>query len=359
MSDNEGLSLMDDREEEPRRAAADAEGGGERRRRGRPLLILLVIAGVLVLAVGAVAAYYAATLRGATNNFAREDIPNYPNRPPATSPNPDGSVARNYVLIGTDKGSVSPDDPGRSDALLIAHIPADRSKIYLISIPRDLYAEIPGRGKEKITHAYAYGGMGLSVQSVEKLFDLRIDHAASIDFQSFKDLTTALGGIEVQNANAFQRSVGGVNCDFPEGKITVQGDCALVFARERKKLPDGAISRDANHRAVLQGIMKKTMSPETLINPGRFALVVDTVSQYVTVDQGFTSDQITQQAMDYRDLAGQNNSMVSLEAPITGFGRDPRTNASIALPDEEKMAELAQALRDDKVDEYVSKYPEG
>lgn len=355
MSDNEGLGLFED-SDQAQRSAGPAPEDEPTRRRGRPLLILLGISLTLVLIVGALAAFYVSTLRGAVDNFATEDVGNYPDRPATAEPNDDGSVARNYVLIGTDAGSVSIDDPGRSDALLLAHIPADKSRIYLISIPRDLYAEIPGYEKQKITHAYAYGGMDLTVQSVEKLFDVRVDHAGSVDFQSFADLTTALGGVEVQNATAFQRkAIDGSQCDYPEGKITIEGVCALQFARERKKLENGDLSRQENHRLILQAIMKKTMSPEVLANPARFRDVTYTISRYVTVDSGMNSDVMGDQAWEYRDIA---NEMTSFQAPITGFGRDPRSNASIAVPDEARMAELSEALQNDTVADYYEKYPE-
>ncbi|WP_392508051.1 LCP family protein [Naumannella halotolerans] len=355
MNDNEGLALFDE-PGQPARSAGPVSEEEPQRRRGRPLLILLGIALALVLIVGGVAAFYVATLRGAVDNFATEPVANYPDRPAAAEPAADGSVARNYVLIGTDAGSVSVDDPGRSDALLLAHVPADKSQVYLISIPRDLYAEIPGYEKQKITHAYAYGGMNLTVQSVETLFDVRVDHAASVDFQSFADLTTALGGVTVENTTAFQRkAIDGTQCDYPEGEITIEGPCALQFARERKKLPNGDLSREENHRLILQAIMRKTMSPSVLANPAQFRDVVYTISRYVSVDSDLNADVITDQALEYRNLGDE---MTSLQAPITGFGRDPRTNASIAVPDEEKMAELSEALQNDTVDEYVEKYPE-
>lgn len=356
MTDDVGRSVPG-RAAPAQRAAAPEPKPRHKSRTPRAMIITATLVTGLLLGIGGVAAYYTATLRGAADGFAREQVPDYAGRPAAPQPQPDGATARNYVLIGTDKGSVSADDPGRSDALLLAHIPADRSKVYLISIPRDLYADIPGYDKQKITHAYAYGGMGLTVRSVEKLFDVRVDHAASIDFQSFKDLTTALGGIEVDNPQAFQRTRDNVSCNFPKGKITIEGECALTFARERKVLSNGDLDREANHRQVLQGIMRKTMSPETLSNPTRFTQVVDTVSRYVTVDEGYTTDQIVADAMGYRDLALRGDSVVPMQAPISGFGRDPRSNASIAVPDEEKMQELSTALRDDTVGDYAKRYP--
>ena len=87
--------------------------------------------------------------------------------------------------------------------MMLVHIPADRKGAYVTSIMRDTWLDIPGHGKAKINAAFAYGGVPLAVQTLEGLLDTRIDHVAAIDFEGFKGLTDALGGVEINNPIAF------------------------------------------------------------------------------------------------------------------------------------------------------------
>jgi len=99
------------------------------------------------------------------------------------------------LLLGSDsRGS----ERGRSDTMIVTVVrPADGALLF-ISIPRDTRVNIPGREKpDKIAHAYAYGGAGLAVETVERFLDLRIDHYASINFQGFREVIDTIGGIKL------------------------------------------------------------------------------------------------------------------------------------------------------------------
>src|SRR5699024_3687054 len=142
--------------------------------------------------------------------------------------------AVNILLLGSDSRADTStpilDDLGsRSDTIMVAHIPSDRSGVQIMSIMRDSWVEIPGHGHAKINAAMAYGGVPLIVQTVEGLIDQRIDHIAVADFNGFKNLTEAVGGVEVNNPRDF--TVGDTH--FAQGNITLDGDEALQFVRER------------------------------------------------------------------------------------------------------------------------------
>jgi anionic cell wall polymer biosynthesis LytR-Cps2A-Psr (LCP) family protein len=115
-----------------------------------------------------------------------------------------GTAAMNILVMGSDtRGSADLDvdmqasTDQRADTLMLVHIPADRKNVYAVSLMRDLWVEIPGKGESKINSALAQGGVPLMVQTVESLFQQRIDHVAMVDFEGFKGLTDALGGVEV------------------------------------------------------------------------------------------------------------------------------------------------------------------
>src|SRR5690606_3044864 len=115
---------------------------------------------------------------------------------------------------------------GRADTIMVVHVPADHETVQVMSIMRDNWVPIPGRGEAKVNAAMAWGGMPLMVETVESLIDTRIDHVAVIDFESFKGLTEAVGGVTVDNPRSF-RAVSGQR--FEEGEITLIGDDALAF----------------------------------------------------------------------------------------------------------------------------------
>ena len=89
----------------------------------------------------------------------------------------------NLLLLGSD--SRGPDQ-GRSDVIVLAHISDDRSRVDLIHFPRDLWVDIPGRGKDKINAAYAYGGAPLLVQTLQTLIKVPVDHVAVVDFRGLQ-----------------------------------------------------------------------------------------------------------------------------------------------------------------------------
>ena len=166
----------------------------------------------------------------------------------------------------------------------------------------------------------------------------------------FAGLTDALGGVTVDNEHASESW----NVDhtqkytFPVGPVELSGEKALSYVRDRKHLPEGDLDRASRQREVLAAILAKMASPDVLANPARFSQVVGTLGQYLTVDSGLTNDEVFRTASSMRVGRGD---IVSLQAPITGFGRSAG-GQSINLVDWPKMKQLATHLRDDTMDQY-------
>ena len=113
--------------------------------------------------------------------------------------------------MGSD--SLGSHDRGRSDVLMLAHVPPGRDAVYVVSFPRDMWVEVPGRGHAKINAAYAYGGDALATRTLESLVGVRMDHAAKIDFEGFTGLTPELGGVTVDHLSRCRRGgAEGVEC---------------------------------------------------------------------------------------------------------------------------------------------------
>ncbi len=324
----------------PKRAAA----GPKTKRRGLKVLLGLVAA--LLVPVLALAGFYGWHMFSAVQKIPRE-AGLLPKGDSDRVPEPEIDTL-NIMIMGSD--SRGDGDPGRSDVLMLAHVPSDNSKVYLVSFPRDLYVEIPGRkGKDKINHAFAYGGPPLTVLTMEHLLGIRIDHVIKIDFDGFIGITETLGGVTVNNPVASS----GRKYSFPKGEITISGEQALTYVRERKNLPGGTVDRAERQRVVVKAVLRKIMTREVLANPAKFGEIVGELGGYVVTDDELTPGEMFSIASSMRITGGDDIRLMM--APISGFGRDPK-NRWIDIPHEEKMPEMAQALQKDKLGEYYEKY---
>jgi anionic cell wall polymer biosynthesis LytR-Cps2A-Psr (LCP) family protein len=138
------------------------------------------------------------------------------------------------------------------------------------------------------------------------------------------------------------------------GWITVSGKQAEAYVRERKQLPRGDLDRAERHRAVVQAILTKGLSGDTVKNPRRFLAFTTGVARHVTVDEELTSQVLRKTALSLRLSP---SDIDSVQAPVARFGRSP-DGQSIDIVDEAKMRRLAEALRDDTMADYVRSNPD-
>lgn len=351
MQTEDGLGVLDNQgdpaaESTPRRAK-------KRRGAGFVLLMACVLVLVSILAVGG---FYAGRALSALGSIDRQEDLNpvdYEGRPPVSTPKaaePGEEPAKapvNFVLLGSD--SRGEGDSGRSDSLMLAHVSGDREHVYLISFPRDMWVDIPGRGKAKINAAYAYGGPALTVRTLEQLTNTRMDHTVQIDFEGFIKLTDAIGGVTVYNPWTTEQQAGN---RYEEGEIHLQGERALGYVRERYQLPNGDLDRAYRQRTVVKAIIRKILTPETIANPARFSDVVGKIADTMSVDESMTNGYVTDLALSMR-LTGTDGVRL-LQAPIKGFATIG--GQSVDVVDQAGIAELSAALSGDTMDEYFVKH---
>jgi LCP family protein required for cell wall assembly len=255
--------------------------------------------------------------------------------------------AQTILLLGSDsRGSEEGEDlSGRSDSMMVVHIPADHQTISVMSIMRDNWVEIPGHGEGKINGALSLGGLPLVVQTVEGIIDTRVDHVAIIDFQGFAGMADALGGVTVANPREFT-AVSGEH--FDEGEITLRGADALAFVRERKAFATGDYARAANQQLFLKGLLSETLSAETLLNPFRVSELVSETSPFLSVDAGVDPWYLLSTIWQARDIRSADVHFFT--SPTLGTGW--RGGQSVVLPDWEEMDAVRQAIKDGTLSEY-------
>jgi LCP family protein required for cell wall assembly len=308
---------------------------------------------VLVLALlGGVGAWYYA--RDLDDNLARTDPFSE-----LTGGRPVKQVegALNILLVGSD--SRDPDAPvdrqsqWRADTIIVMHIPADHKQAYLVSIPRDLYVPIPenaqaecGSGqRHKINAAFAFGGLPLAVKTVECFTDVRIDHVMAIDFAGFKEVTDALGGVDLK----VERTITSIHKPyrtFTKGINHMNGAEALDWVRQRKQFPDGDFARMRHQQEFLRALMDKAVSTGTLTNPGKLNAFLKSVTDAVTVDQGFS---LVDMALQFRNLRGENLTFVT----SPHLGSQMINGESVVVSDREKALAMYQAIAADRMGEWV------
>lgn len=204
---------------------------------------------------------------------------------------------------------------------MVVHLNKAHDQAYITSFPRDMYVNIPGYGENKINAAFAYGGTKLMVQTLESLTGTRMDHVVMVDFEGFIKLTDSLGGVTVTNKTAFSSH----GFDYPKGKITVGGEKALWFVRERHALPNGDLDRAANQRNVIKAVVAKGLSPEVIADPAAFTRFVSGVAEHVTVDSSLSDQTIRDLAFSLRLTA---SDIDLLQAPCPDSARRPTASPS-------------------------------
>jgi LCP family protein required for cell wall assembly len=157
-----------------------------------------------------------------------------------------------------------------------------------VSLPRDLWVDVPGRGMGKLNSAYVAGHVGEPqdlVRTVEALTGVHVDHYATVDMATVGRLSTVVGGVEVCLLGPVEDEFSGV--DLPAGEQTVSGDQALAFLRQRHGLDRGDLDRVVRQQAFLRSLAAKLLDPAVVGSHEKVVEVVDAVSAGVHTDSGW------------------------------------------------------------------------
>jgi len=279
----------------------------------------------------------------------------------SNSLNTDSNGNVNMLLVG-----YSADDPGHpganlTDSIMILHLNPANHTGYMLSIPRDLYVDIPGFGYAKINEAYQDGGMGLLEKVVTSDFNVQIGYYALIDYAAVRDTVTALGGITLNIQSPDPRGLYDPNINvtdggplkLPNGGQTINGQTALNLVRARGDSPDAYgfpqadFDRTTHQRQVLVAIKDK-ISWKLILNPRKNGQIFNAVGTNVKTDMSlgdlrpfyslFDSVPSTKlQSLSLRDLNGKNyltsyttDSGQSALVPSAGLTDYSQINAAVS-----------------------------
>lgn len=276
--------------------------------------------------------------------------------------------ALNILVLGSDVRDEDNEEFGvfegmRSDTAMIAHVAADRSRVEVVSIPRDLIVEIPpcplpGGGYSylqplgtnevngvRFNSAFAIGsggadarhGAACAILTIEHMTDIYIDDWAVIDMNGFRTMVDAIGGVEMCIDDDIDDWRADLNLEA--GCQTLDGAQALGFARVRKGIGDGSdISRIGRQQELMGAMADQTLSAGVLANPTKLFPLLDSVAESL-----HTSERLG----NLNNLAGLAHSLRKLDSDDINFLTPPLGYTGPVVLQTWEMQELWQKLRDD------------
>jgi LCP family protein required for cell wall assembly len=314
-------------------------GGAGRRwlRPGRIFGVLAVV--VAVLLAGTLGAYFYFNSKLTRSNI----LVDYAGRPAA-------GAGTNWLIAGSDSrqgltkkqeraystGYVS--GSGRSDTVMILHIPSNGGRPVLISIPRDSYVNIPGHGMDKINAAYSIGGPALLAQTIQSDTGLYINHFMDIGFGGFVQVVNAVGGVRMCLSTSLKDAASGVH--LKKGCQVLSGGEALAYVRDRHEFASQDLQREQDQRIFLKALLTKMTSPSVMFNPFAALPAASGVVGTLTVDQGTNLYQLVQVAMAMKDP-------LTTTVPIA-TANDPTWAGDAVLWNSSQANELWDALKTDQ-----------
>jgi len=260
----------------------------------------------------------------------------------------------NVAILGI-RGADDPNGGLLTDTIMIISIEPKTGRTALISIPRDLYVNVPYHDhKNKINEIYVEGikddgwknGLKYSEKAISDVTGLDIHYAASVDFKAFKEIIDILGGVRITLArpfsetNQFEEGV----IELPAGSQTINGDTALLFARARFSTSD--FDRAKRQQQLLIAIKEKAFSLGVISNPLKIISILNSLGNHVRTDAELW--EIKELITVVREMDTTNIQRKVFDTSKEGllYASRDKNGSYILLPEGENFNEIQRACRD-------------
>jgi LCP family protein required for cell wall assembly len=278
-------------------------------RRGLPKPLKVTIVALLVVAnVGALAVLWAVNTGQDVLALARtdDDVVSELSKPSGDS--------LTFLVVGSDSREglddlsfFGPAGGERGDVVMLVRLDQATGNARMLSIPRDLWVDIPGNGPGRINAAYAYGGPSLMVRTIRENLGIEVNHYVEVDFVGFSSMIDELGGLEMTFPYPARDNFSGLSVEA--GTQILDGDQALAFARSRKyqeyqnggwvSVDASDIGRTQRQQEVVRAILTEMKTPGSIAEAGQIA---GSIAQHMTVDATLAASSVAQLAWDFRGL---------------------------------------------------------
>ncbi len=326
-----------------RRMKEDSRKRRRKKRRTRLILKVTLITALIALLATGTGAWYILNQLDETASGSFQGLDRGNKSELRVEPVDVGKDNFSMLLLGSDFREG--DGVERTDTMLVATFNKDKRSIMLTSIPRDTYTEIIGyRGGgyyDKINHAHAFGEIDMTIDTVENLLDIPIDHYALVRFDGLVEIIDALDGIEVDVTYEFDFKEKSRNVDFTftEGPTKMDGEKALAYARERKSSASGGDKgRGIRQQQIIEAIIDRAASFSSIT---RFNDVFNAVGNNIQMDLTFGN------IVSLHGYASSINSIERNQLQTSGTRRPDINGASIWYEDidEPELIELQNTLK--------------
>ncbi|MGW0603243.1 LCP family protein [Streptomyces sp. NPDC002640] len=355
----------------PRRTGGGAGGGrGPRRparRRGWGGRLVTTLSVTVLAAAGVGHSVLTGIDEGITRVDPFRDMKNRPHAGHGT----------NVLVVGTDaRDRITPEERRKyrlggqpchcTDTMMVVHISEDRDRASVVSLPRDSFAVTPeytdpDTGTKRPGHpvrlnaAYAEGGPQLTVRTVEKMTDLKIDHYLEVDFTSFIRTVDVLGGVRICTVEPLKDSHTGL--DLRAGQHRLDGGRALQYVRARHVDAASDFGRMQRQQRFLAALIEQATSSGVLLNPVKLKNVAGTVLGSVRADHGFGTGQMMDLGRAMRNFSPSSSEFTTVPIAQMKY-RVPGVTGETLKWDDGKARQIFTALREDRpLAPHVAKRP--
>ncbi|MFI7441283.1 LCP family protein [Nonomuraea indica] len=240
---------------------------------------------------------------------------------------------QNELKLGREAGR-------RTDTMMVIHLSEDHTKVTVVSLPRDTWTTVPGKGQHKINSAYQFGGPKLAKQTVEQATGLQINRYIEVNVLGFIDVVDALGGVTVCTPVPINDPKTGLN--LAAGTHQLKGPQALGYARTRATARSD-LDRIDRQQQVVSALLDQALSADTLANPARLAAFVNSTLRTVKVDP---DDGLLGLATQLRDVSLDDVRFA--DVPLSDVDFKTPTGESAVLWDRTRARELFRRIAADE-----------
>ncbi|XRQ05694.1 LCP family protein [Actinomadura welshii] len=307
-------------------------------RRGWRILGWVCIGLSVVMVAGSLTAY--GLYRQAFGNISHEDVNAQlgPDRPKKLN------EAMNILLLGSDTreganakyGRQLKGEPPRSDTMILLHLSPGGGQAMAITFPRDLMVAmpscksrngrvVPAQSRAQINSAFTNGGAACVIKTIESLSNIRVDHFMQVDFNGFKQITNAIGGVPVCLPKAVNDPKSKLR--LSEGTHNIKGETALAYVRVRHGLGDGSdLDRIKRQQKFMGALANKALSAGVLSSPKKLYSLMNAVTKSLTTDDELTPDVMMDIAKEMRGISSGKLRFVTVPS-----GPDPQDPNRVVL----------------------------
>lgn len=305
--------------------------------------IFLMLLAIILLSVGAAGLYTTTFLNDSTSAFSKT----YKKRDGGKEKVIEETEPFSILLMGVDVDTATRGGgwEGRSDSMILVTVNPKLKKTTMMSLTRDIMVEIANEdgtssgATEKLNHSYSYGQDPMTIATVEKMMDIKIDRFVKINMDGLMSLVDEIGGITVNNTLGFTISIEAqepaYKATVEPGKQLVNGNQALVYARMRYDDPKGDVGRQIRQREVITAIVKKLLQLDGFT---QYKKILDAVSTNLQTDIEITTKTLP-------SLLGYRDSLDTIETYQLD-GEDQMVDGlSYQIPTSEHLLEMQNVIK--------------